>query len=88
MANITLYTKKGDPISGTFSYHFLGEDGDNFTSIETLVTDGVASLQFVPFSETVTQSTDVSVTLKVWNHISNSTGKNTVGVVGECSLSC
>ena len=82
MASVRLKEKGSLPYLGTFSYQFTGENGENYSSTETIVTDGSVSLHFNPVSESLSQSRDIQVTLTVWNHISKLSFSKSVGVVG------
>lgn len=85
VANVNPKLRGGLPYAGLLLYHIVGENGENFTDVVTANSDGSLTLQFSPYPDTITKSKDVLVTFVFWNHISNSSVRKSLGVVGEFS---
>lgn len=68
---------------GHLLYHVVGENGENFTDVVTATSDGSLIIKFSPYPNTITKSKDITVIFNFWNHISNSTVRKSIGVVGK-----
>jgi hypothetical protein len=81
MALVSARLNSSQPYEGPFTYHLVGENGENFTDVIMTETDGSLKISFMPSAES--NSKDVRVTFVVKNHISSYSTVKSVGVVGE-----
>ncbi len=82
MALVSARLNSSQPYVGPFTYHLVGENGENFTDVIMTETDGSLKISFMP-SSVESNSKDVRVTFAVKNHISSYSTDKLVGVVGE-----
>ena len=87
MAVIYLKLTGNGVYTGFVSYHILSKTGDNVTDTDMAYSQGSLTVKFDPLTEAITKSQDISITFEVWNHVSNVSSDQSIGVLSE-SVDC
>ena len=83
VATVNPKQKGGLPYVGPLLDHVVGENGENLTDVVTANSDGALTLKFSPYLDPITKSKDIVVMFNFSNHISNSSVKRSLGIVGK-----